>query len=113
MIGVIRVVKAELRLKAVQSAQLRSQLMLASAAPEIRQNPVLQRLVRRAGHRLKLTGDSVAVARQIGIDLGYYLFCHDYQMPRAAYDLLAVTQLVATTPRQPGQLVSLSRSRSR
>lgn len=105
-------VNAELRVRAEQSARLRSQLMLASANVEIRQDPVLQRLVRRAGHRLQLTGDSAAVARQIGIDLGYYLFCHEYQMPRAAYDLLAVTQLVMTPPAQPGQLMSMRRERS-
>jgi len=105
-------VNAELRVRAEQSARLRSQLMLASANVEIRRDPVLQRLVRRAGHRLQLTGDSVAVARQIGVDLGYYLFCHEYQMPRAAYDLLAVTQLVMTPPAQPGQLMSLRRDRS-
>jgi len=105
----MNVVKGDLRVNAEQSARLRSQLILASAAPEIRRDPVLQRLVRRAGHQLQLTGDGAAVARQIGIDLGYYLFCHDYQMPRAAYNLLAVTQLIVTTTAQPGQLMGLAR----
>jgi len=62
---------------------------------------------------LQLTGDSAAVARQIGVDLGYYLFCHEYEMPRAAYDLLAVAQLVATEPIKPGRVVTLRTGRNK
>jgi len=101
------VAKAKLRVNAEQSARLRSQLMLASSQQAIRQDQVLLRLVRRASHRLQFTGDSGAVARQIGVDIGYYLFCHEYQMPREAYELLAVAQLVATDQTLSSQLISL------
>lgn len=73
-----------------QMTQLKIQLMLTSNNQLVRTNPVLERLVARAGRRLKESHDSVTVARQIVIDLGYYLGCHHNQLPPAARDLLAV-----------------------
>ncbi|WP_318765719.1 hypothetical protein [Lactiplantibacillus carotarum] len=87
-------VKAEFWVEQKHTAQLKTQLMLASTNRELREDVVLKRLVARAGHRLKLTGDSATVARQVAVDLGYYLFCHQYRMPRAAYDLLGVAQSI-------------------
>lgn len=87
-------VKAEFWAVQKYNAQLRTQLMLASTNREIRDDVVLKRMVARAGRRLKVTGDSTTVARQIVIDIGYYLFCHHYKMPRAAYDLLEVAQQI-------------------
>ncbi|AVK60845.1 hypothetical protein C5Z25_03350 [Lactobacillus sp. CBA3605] len=87
---------ANVRLKYQAGDRLKMQLMLADANLEIQTDQVLQRLVRRASRRLNLTGASQTVAHQIAVDLGYYLFCHQYQMPRAAYDLLAVAEQTLT-----------------
>lgn len=72
--------------------RLSAQLALASMAIEIRSDVVLTRLVARARRRLNSSG---AIAHQIAVDLGYYLVCHQYKMPRAAYDLLAVAYEVS------------------
>jgi len=82
-------VKAELK-GIRRNDRLGAQLALASTKSEIRTNAVLARVVTSAHQRLKRDGDATGTAQQLAIDLGYYLFCHDYQMPRAAYDLLAV-----------------------
>ncbi|AVK63446.1 hypothetical protein C5Z26_04720 [Lactobacillus sp. CBA3606] len=87
---------ANVRLKYQAGDRLKIQLILAAANLEIQTDQVLQRLVRRASRRLNLTGASQPVAHQIAVELGYYLFCHQYQMPRAAYDLLAVAEQTLT-----------------
>lgn len=104
-------VKAKFWETRANNTQLKTQLMLASANQEIREDVVLKRLVTRAGHRLKVSGDSVTVSRQIAVDLGYYLFCHHYRMPRAAYDLLAVAQAIDANQRASARVVEFSSSK--
>ncbi|RRK11524.1 hypothetical protein D1831_02205 [Lactiplantibacillus garii] len=104
-------VKAEFWATQKYNTQLRTQLMLASANHEIQEDVVLKRLVARAGHRLKVRGDSSTVARQVIIDLGYYLFCHQYNMPRAAYELLAVAQRIDAEQRTRTRIIEMTTSK--
>lgn len=105
-------VKAELWLSEQQAAQLKMQLMLASTNHEIRTDRVLHRLVIRAGRRVRQGTPSPAVARQIVVDLGYYLLCHGYEMPRAAYDLLAVAEQIDAHHRTQAKIVQLPRPKA-
>ncbi|ETY73616.1 hypothetical protein [Lactiplantibacillus fabifermentans] len=102
-------VKAALQINQQNHARLQAQLMLTSSQPAIRKNVVLQRLIVRAGHRLQQGHDTGVVARQIAVDLGYYLFCHNYQMPRAAYDLLAVVQTIDASQPKTASIIPISR----
>ena len=99
-------VKAKSRLMPPDD-RLRTQLVLASMAIEIRSNVVLTRLVARARQRLRRGGDQVTIAHQIAVDLGYYLMCHQYEMPRAAYDLLAVAYEISTVPIGQATIIAL------
>ena len=87
--------------------RLSAQLALASMAIEIRSDVVLTRLVARARRRLNRSGDSIAIAHQIAVDLGYYLVCHQYKMPRAAYDLLAVAYEVSVATPTRATIIQL------
>ncbi|ASG80780.1 hypothetical protein GA516_05070 [Lactobacillus pentosus] len=89
--------------------RLAAQLALASMTIDVRSNVVLARLVARAQQRLNQSGDPVAVAHQIGVDLGYYLLCHDYDMPRAAYDLLAVAYQISATKTSKATIIAMPR----
>jgi len=101
-----------LAFKQRQRAQLQEQLMLAAANPAIQADGRLRRLVRRARLQLHRSDDVDVVAYQIAVDLGYYLFCHQYELPRAGYDLLAVVQSIHAHRLQPGSLVGLPVSES-
>ncbi|MFC6182140.1 hypothetical protein [Lactiplantibacillus daowaiensis] len=95
------------QLKIQQQQQLRSQLILTATKPTIQADVVLKRLVQRALRQLQRYGDAKATADQVARELGYYLFCHQYQMPRAAYDLLVVAQAMYTPLTAP-PLIRLS-----
>lgn len=82
------------RIKLQQQRQLRAQLVLAATKPDIQADIALKRLVQRGLRRLQASGNAVVTAEQVARDLGYYLFCHHYTMPRAAYELLAVAQTI-------------------
>lgn len=87
--------------------RLSTQLALANRATEIRNDVVLAKLVARARQRLNHSGDSVVIAHQIAVDLGYYLVCHQYEMPRAAYDLLAIAYEVSVEVPEIATIIEL------
>lgn len=87
--------------------RLSAQLVLAKRAAEIRNDIVLAKLVARARQRLNHSGDSVVIAHQIAVDLGYYLVCHQYEMPRAAYDLLAIAYEVSVDVPEAATIIEL------
>ena len=102
--------RAELK-EAQRNDRLGAQLALASTKLEIRTNAVLTRLVASARQRLQRDGDAAGTAQQLAVDLGYYLFCNDYQMPRAAYDLLAVACEVNLSTTENTRVIRLPKAR--
>lgn len=98
-------VKADFWANQREATQLKNQLILTGNHATVRRDPVMRGLVTRAGQRLKLTGNGATVAHQVVIDLGYYLFCHHYQMPRAAFDLLVVAQGIDAAHQDDVQMI--------
>ncbi|MFB9770262.1 bacteriocin immunity protein [Lactiplantibacillus modestisalitolerans] len=100
--------KADFWVSQQQKTQLKTQLILTRNDQAIRSDVGLNRLVLRAGQRLAQQEDYLVVARHLVVDLGYYLFCHDYQMPRAAHDLLAIACQIDIGQPTGGPVIQLS-----
>jgi len=95
------------QLKQQQLVQLQTQLVVTAANPVIQNDERLRRLVQCAMRQLRRSHDVAAVAYQIAIALGYYLFDHQYGLPQAALDLLAVAQSIDANRWHSGAVVGL------